>query len=96
MKINIDLHSLQKQFQKHISIALTVFLAFILLLESLVIKRSVDMVRRVHNQPEVLQTRVVRVDIQQYKAMEKRQEANMQFEAVPSTLRNPFGLAPKK
>ncbi len=93
--ININFNTIYQKLQQNISIALWVFLAIIIALEGLVIKRSVDMVQTVRNQPEEFQTKVVRVDNKLYESLENEITSNITFEASPVTAPNPFGSSPQ-
>jgi ssDNA-binding replication factor A large subunit len=96
MKLSLNSSNLYSFFQKHVSLLLALSLVAVILLEAMVINRSVDFVTRVRNQVPNVQTRIVRVNIPMYTEVEKKLEENAQFEASNPPVQSPFGLAPLK
>lgn len=96
MKLSINPKQLIGQLQKHFSILLSLCLVVVMLLEFFVIKHSVDLVLRVKNQVPNFQTRITRVNLQRYGAIEQRIEENNNYTATGVPVVNPFGPIPQK
>ncbi|MDQ3018355.1 MAG: hypothetical protein M3Q64_00570 [bacterium] len=95
MKLSFNLKVITSFFQKNTAVLLWAFLVIVLLLEFFIIKGAIDMVLRVHNIPEGFQTQIVRVNLQQYEAIEKQLQKDTGFEPAPVTQASPFGLPPR-
>lgn len=96
MNITINTSSLIAMLQKNINIVLAVFVIIMMLLEALVIKRSVNMVLQVKNQVPNFQTRIVRVNLQKYSEIEKRIQDSEDFSAQSPSVNSPFAVKPAK
>lgn len=96
MNISIDSAALQRVMEKHIGIVLWVFLVLVIIFEVVVIKRSVDLIRSVHNQTLPFPTQIVRVNNNKYNDIAKQIEESANYSADLPTVENPFGLAPRR
>lgn len=82
--------------KKYIQFVLWAFLIIVLAMEFFVIKNSVDLALLARTTAPGAQAQIVRVNFEQYKAIEKRLQDNTGFQPQPVKYTNPFGLAPAK
>src|SRR5688572_25770959 len=92
MKLSFNPKTIPSLFRKYIHFFLWGFLAFVILMEFFVIKEAVDMVLLASNPAPGVQSRIIKVDFEQYKLIEKRLEDSAQYEPGAITYPNPFGV----
>lgn len=93
---NIRPQELVRTIIAHMSIALWVFLAVILLAEGFVLKNSVGKFLAGNNSDTAASAQIVRINFNQYEKIEQRLVAGEQFAPANTSSNNPFGLASAK
>ncbi len=95
MKLSLNFKSLPNLFRKYIHFFLWGALLFVIAMEFFVIKEAADMVQLARDPAPGVQSKIIRVDFNQYSLIEKRLNESAQYEPTPITYPNPFGLVQK-
>jgi len=91
MTLSLDIKSLARKVRQNIGLTLWAALLVLILLEGLVVQRSISILLAAHQVQPNAKTQPVRVNFTLYETIERRFDQHSAFQATPVTAKNPFG-----